>query len=155
VEHKTEGRRHSVSFYMKSHDEKKCFELKSEIKSVFNSPRLYWENYGLCPNHIYKYTVPTRMLYVLFCFAVVESIMRGENVGITPRRSRSSAVLTQQQPVSDLMVRIITPLLHTFKKSRGRWVLIFLKLLEMADGSEADMTFKHQGFAALRTIMPS
>ncbi|KAF7265412.1 hypothetical protein GWI33_021170 [Rhynchophorus ferrugineus] len=27
---------------------------------------------------------------------VVESIMRGENVGITPRRSRSSALLNQQ-----------------------------------------------------------
>jgi len=70
--------------------------------------------------YIYIYSVPTRMLYVLFCFAVVESIMRGENVGITPRRSRSSAVLTQQQPVSDLMVRIITALLRTLKKSRGR-----------------------------------
>jgi hypothetical protein len=34
--------------------------------------------------------------------------MKGENVGITPRRSRSSAVLTQQQqqPVSDLLIRI-------------------------------------------------
>ncbi|KAJ3665190.1 hypothetical protein Zmor_000697 [Zophobas morio] len=33
---------------------------------------------------------------------VVESIMRGENVGITPRRSRSAVLQTQhqQQPVS-------------------------------------------------------
>jgi hypothetical protein len=161
AEHKTGGRRHCVSFYMKSHDKtKKVFRTEVWDESGFQLTLLMLRKLRIMPiyTRIFFFSVPTRMLYVLFfffLFTVVESIMRGENVGITPRRSRSSAVLTQQQPVSDLMDRIIILLLRTLKKSRDRWVLIFVKLLEMADGSEADTTFKHQGFASLRTIMPS
>ncbi|XP_025833720.1 uncharacterized protein LOC108741246 [Agrilus planipennis] len=40
---------------------------------------------------------PTLVQMRLIGDGVVESIMRGENVGITPRRSRSTAVLQAQQ----------------------------------------------------------
>lgn len=38
---------------------------------------------------------------------VVESIMRGENVGITARRSRSSSVLTQSQQLTVRRLELI------------------------------------------------
>lgn len=112
VEHKAEGRRHSVSFYMNYNDEK-VFWTKLEIIQCSTHP--VYGDFSLTklrimpkPNALTIHIQCLQECHVFFfCFAVVESIMRGENVGITPRRSRSSTVLTQQQPVSDMMVRII------------------------------------------------
>lgn len=52
-------------------------------------------------------TLRNRFRFFL-CYAVVESIMRGEVVGMTPRRSRSSTALTHALVVvSEIQFRSI------------------------------------------------